>query len=119
MNKLIFTAMVTQMIARKVKKMIEKLIDHIAESEMYQQGLLAVVGTFVLAFLRTLSETGERSLMSQFFEALTCVILGMGFFFMCLGLGFHIYVAMASSLFVGHLGSIKVRVLAIRFFERK
>jgi lambda family phage holin len=109
-------------VSKRVVQMIDKTLEWILDffaSEAAQIGALGMIGTFVMAWLRMMSESGERSFKSQMIESLTCVFLGLMVFLMCYGLGFNILVAVSASLFVGHLGSIRVRILAIRMFERK
>lgn len=106
-------------IIKKGLMMLDKLLAQFMNSEITQQGLITGVGVLIMWFLRVLSETGDRSILSQCLEGLTCVFLGLAFLLVIVGLGFHPYLGYASGLFVGHLGAIRIRILAIRAFNRK
>lgn len=103
----------------KAVDVMEKFLSFLFGADISHQAPIAFLGGMIMAYLRLLSETGKRSALSEFIEALTCGFLGVAFLLVMVGLGFHPYLGYAGGLVIGHLGAIRARRLAIDAFKRR
>ena len=73
----------------------------------------------VMAALRVLGEEGERTLRGQALEVLICGFLGLAAFTACKALDANEYWAFTVGIMIGHFGSIRVRILAMKIINRE
>ena len=71
------------------------------------------------AMLRVLGEEGERTLRGQVLEVLICGFLGLAAFTACKALDANEYWAFCIGIMIGHFGSIRVRILAMKIIDRE
>jgi len=100
-------------ITKKAKQMFDKI------SPDMIQGAISFGLTALMAILRVLSEEGHRTLRSQILEVLICGFLGLAAFTFCKAMHWDEYWAFTVGIMIGHFGSIRVRMLAIKIINRK
>lgn len=88
-------------------------------SPEFIQGAISFALTALMAVLRVLAEEGHRTLRSQILEVLICGFLGLAAFTLCKALDANEYWAFSIGIMIGHFGSIRVRILAMKIINRK
>jgi len=104
------------LIMQPIKKRIQKMWDKV--SPEYLNGALSFGLAAIMALLRVLGEEGQRTLRGQVLEVLICGFLGLAAFTMCKALDVNEYWAFTIGIMVGHFGSIRVRILAMKMINR-
>jgi len=75
--------------------------------------------TMIMALLRVLADEGHRTIRSQILEVLICGFLGLAAFTLCKALDVDENWAFTIGIMIGHFGSIRVRMLAIKLINRE
>lgn len=83
------------------------------------EALISFGGTVIMALLRVLAEEGYRTLRSQILEVLICGFLGLAAFAFCKAMNWDEYWAFTIGIMIGHFGSIRVRLLAMKIINRE
>ena len=88
-------------------------------SPEFIQGAISFGLTALMAILRVLAEEGHRTLRGQILEVLICGFLGLAAFTLCKALDVDEYWAFTIGIMIGHFGSIRVRILAMKIINRE
>ena len=102
-----------EVIIRKAKIMFDKVSPEFVQAGI-QLGL-----TMLMAVLRVLAEEGYRTIRSQVLEVLICGFLGLAAFTLCKAMSLDENWAFTIGIMIGHFGSIRVRILAMKIINRE